>query len=713
MERDNVIDENDVEKKATDFVSQMTLEEKAAQMLYYSKGIERLGLKDYCWGNEALHGVARAGVATVFPQAIGLAAMFDDETLKKVADVISTEARAKYNAFQKQGDYDIYKGLTFWAPNINIFRDPRWGRGHETYGEDPYLTARCGVAFVKGLQGEHPVYLKVAACAKHFAVHSGPEAKRHSFNAIVSKKDLYETYLPAFEALVKEGKVEAVMGAYNRVNGEPCCGSKTLLRDILRDQWGFTGHIVSDCWAIKDFHEGHQVTNNAIESVALAVKNGLALNCGNLYAYLLTAMNDGLIDESDIDECVIALMKTRIKLGMLDEEEKVPYNSIPYEKNDCKEHKHLNLLTAKKSMVLLKNDGLLPLNKNTIKNIAVIGPNANSRKALIGNYHGTASRYITALEGIQDYLGDEVKVTYAEGCHLFADRTEPCARANDRIDEAKMIGSAADVILICTGLDETLEGEEGDTGNAYSSGDKNDLNFPMSQQQLLEEMLTLGKPVIVSLFAGSALAVHSANEKANAVIACWYPGAMGGKALAEILFGDFSPCGRLPVTFYRTSEELPDIEDYSMENRTYRYMKNEPLYPFGFGLSYSNFEYSDIHLNKHKITDKENLECCVWVKNIGKMIASEVVQLYLKDDEASVRVPVWSLKRFKCIELKQNEMVQIKFQLTKEDMALINHDGKFILEKGKFTLYIGGSQPDQRSFHLTGNAVKKAKFEMV
>jgi beta-glucosidase len=703
----------DAETRAKDLVSRMTIEEKTTQMLHDSLAVERLGIKKYCWWNEALHGVARAGVATVFPQAIGLAAMFDDEFLNKVADVISTEARAKHNEFQKNNDTDMYKGLTFWAPNINIFRDPRWGRGHETYGEDPYLTARCGVAFIKGMQGDDPNYLKTAACAKHFAVHSGPEEFRHSFNAVVSLKDLYETYLPAFEEAVKEAKVEAIMGAYNRVNGEPCCGSKTLLKDILREKWGFEGHIVSDCWAIKDFHEGHGVTTNVIESVALALKNGLALNCGNLYAYLLTAMNQNLISECDIDKCVISLMKTRIKLGMFDEQGDVPFNSIPFELNDCKEHKEINLLAAKKSMVLLKNDGILPLQKSKIKNIAVVGPNSNSRAALVGNYHGTASRYITALEGLQDYLEDDVAVTYAEGCHLFKDRTEPCANADDRLTEAKMIATKADIVLLCLGLDETLEGEEGDTGNAYSSGDKADLNLPTPQEELLAEMLKLNKPLIVALFAGSALAINLAHEKANAIIDCWYPGATGGKALAEILFGDFSPCGRLPITFYKTTEELPSFEDYSMENRTYRFMKNEPLYPFGYGLSYSKFIYSNISVNKTTITVGKSVVCKIIVKNIGNIDSYEVVQLYLTDNEASERVPVNALKGFQCIFLKQAESKEVGFTLTSKEMSWVDKNGDIILEKGKFTVYMGGSQPDNRSFRLTGNEINKIQFEVV
>ena len=667
----------------------------------------------YNWWNEALHGVARAGVATMFPQAIAMAATFDEDLIFKVADVISTEARAKYHEFQRKGDRDIYKGLTFWSPNINIFRDPRWGRGHETYGEDPYLTSRLGVAFVKGLQGNDEKYLKAAACAKHYAVHSGPESERHEFNAVVSKKDLRETYLPAFKTLVKEAKVEAVMGAYNRVNGEPCCGSKTLLKDILRGEWGFSGHVVSDCWAIKDFHDNHHVTHTAPESAALALKNGCDLNCGVTYLHVLTALQEGLVTEEDIDRAVTRLMITRMKLGMFDSPEKVPYANIPYDVNDCKEHNKLALEVAKKSLVLLKNqDSLLPLDKSKIRTIAVIGPNANSRQALVGNYEGTASRYITVLEGIQQAVGEEIRVIYAEGCHLYRDRSSGLTQPKDRFAEAISAAELADVVVMCLGLDSSIEGEEGDASNEYGSGDKKHLNLPGLQQELLETIHKTGKPIILVLLSGSALAVSWADENIPAIIQAWYPGAQGGTAIASLIFGDYSPSGRLPVTFYRTTEELPDFRDYSMKNRTYRYMKNEALYPFGYGLSYTKFEYSELKLSKDRIQAGETIKCSAKVKNVGTWASDEIVQLYLKDVEASVDVPKWQLQGMKRIHLAPGEETEVRFSLTARQMALIDEEGKCILEPGLFKIYVGGSQPDQRSMALTGTRVLEGQFEV-
>ena len=458
-------------KRAQDLVSRMTLEEKASQLRYDAPAIPRLGVPAYNWWNEGLHGVARAGVATSFPQAIGMAAAFDTGLMQMVGDVIAEEGRAKYNAYSARDDRDIYKGLTFWSPNVNIFRDPRWGRGHETYGEDPYLTGELGSAFVKGLQGDGE-YLKAAACAKHFAVHSGPEAVRHQFDARVSKKDLYETYLPAFEKLVKEADVEAVMGAYNRTNGEPCCGSRTLIQDILREEWGFQGHYVSDCWAIRDFHEHHMVTDTAEESAAMALKNGCDVNCGNTYLHLLKACQDGLVTEEEIGKAAERLFTTRFLLGLFDE---TGYDGIGYDRLECAEHVETAARATAESLVLLKNNGILPLKKEDIRAIGVIGPNADSRSALIGNYHGTSSRYITVLEGIQDYVPEGTRVYYSEGCHLFRDRVEGLAWRQDRISEALSVAKNSDVVILCLGLDETLEGEEGDTGNSYASGDKADL----------------------------------------------------------------------------------------------------------------------------------------------------------------------------------------------------------------------------------------------
>ena len=701
------------EERVKDLVSRMTLEEKASQMLYNSPAIPHLGIPSYNWWNEALHGVARAGIATVFPQAIGMAATFDEELIFDIADVISTEGRAKYHEFQRRDDHDIYKGLTFWSPNINIFRDPRWGRGHETYGEDPYLTTRLGIKFVEGLQGSDEKYLKTAACAKHFAVHSGPEGERHSFNAVASKKDMYETYLPAFKKLVQDAKVEAVMGAYNRTNGEPCCGSKTLLKDILRDDWGFKGHVTSDCWAIKDFHEYHMVTKTAPESVALAVNNGCDTNCGNMYLNLMIAYNEGLVTEEKINESVSRLMMTRMKLGMFDKDENVPFADTPYDIVDCKEHRELALKASKESLVLLKNADLLPLKKDALKSIAVIGPNADSREALMGNYFGTPSQYITVLDGIRDILPDSVRINYSQGCHLYKDKVEGLAQPNDRIAEAVAAAEKSDVVVLCLGLDASIEGEEGDAGNEYGAGDKFDLNLPGLQQQLLEAVTAAGKPVILVLLSGSALAVTWADENVSAIVQAWYPGAQGGRAIAQMLFGDFSPCGKLPVTFYRTTEELPDFRDYSMMNRTYKYMQNEALYPFGFGLGYTRFEFSDLTLSSAQIKAGDSITCTVKVKNIGGYESKEVVQVYLKDVETCTVAPKWQLRGVQKVILKPGEQKQISFTLTSEDMMVVTDDGELVLEPGVFEVYVGGSQPDARSIKLTGTQVLKGNFELV
>ena len=698
------------EDRARELVSRMTLEEKVTQMLHSAPAIPRLGVRAYNWWNEALHGVARAGTATMFPQAIGMAATFDEELLYKAADIISTEGRAKYNEALKHDDTDIYKGLTFWAPNVNIFRDPRWGRGHETYGEDPYLAGKLGVAFVKGLQGNDEKYLKTAACAKHFAVHSGPDGERHSFNAVVSRKDMYETYLPAFKECVKKAGVEAVMGAYNRTNGEPCCGSKTLLKDILRDQWGFKGHVASDCWAIKDFHENHMVTKTAPESAALAVNNGCDLNCGNMYINLLIAHREGLVTEAQIDQSVVRLMTARMKLGMFDDDKDVPYASIPFELNDCDRHREFSLELAKKSLVLLKNaNNTLPLDRKKVKTIAIIGPNADSRNALTGNYSGTASRYATVLEGIQNAVMPGTRVYYSAGCHLFKEKPGLAAPKNF-FGEAVAMAERSDAVVLCLGLDATLEGEQGDVSNEYAGGDKPDLNLPGHQQELLETICRTGKPVVLVLLSGSALAVNWAHEHVQAIVQAWYPGAEGGKAVASLLFGEFSPSGRLPVTFYRTSEELPDFCDYSMKNRTYRYMENEALYPFGYGLSYSNFEYGEMLIDRSKLNTGEEFSCRVTLKNTGKYEADEIVQLYLEDVEASVEVPKWQLSGIKRLHLLPGETTEVSFTVSPRQMALIDNEGRCILEPGRFNVYVSGSQPDRRSLELTGSKTAGGSF---
>ncbi len=694
------MERKEAEKKAKELVAQMTVEERASQLRYDSPAIKRLGVPAYNWWNEALHGVARAGVATSFPQAIGMAATFDDDLLQKIADTVATEGRAKYNEYSKHEDRDIYKGLTFWSPNVNIFRDPRWGRGHETYGEDPYLSSRLGVAFVKGLQGEGE-NLKSAACAKHFAVHSGPEAVRHEFNAIVSKKDLRETYLPAFEACVKEAKVEAVMGAYNRTNGEACCASPTLMNDILRGEWEFAGHYVSDCWAIRDFHEHHFITKTAEESAALALKAGCDLNCGNTYLQIMKAYQKGMVTEADITKSAERLFTTRYLLGLFDGSE---FDAIPYEKVECKEHLELAEDAARKGIVLLKNNGILPINKKKISTIGVIGPNANSRLALIGNYHGTSSRYITLLEGIQDEVAEEVNVLYSEGSDLSKDRVENLAMAQDRIMEAVGVAEHSDIVILCVGLNETLEGEEGDEGNNYASGDKEDLSLPASQQQLVEKILQLGKPTVVCLMAGSSIDLGYAEEHADAVVQLWYPGARGGKAAADILFGTCSPSGKLPITFYKNLEKLPAFEDYSMENRTYRYMEGEALYPFGYGLTYGSINVTCATVSEMSELNDDSDEITIEaiVANDGKCATEDIVQIYIKDMESKYAVKNHNLCCFKRIALEKGEKKKVELQVSRKAFTIVDDKGDRYIDGKKFILYVGMNQPDSRSVTLSG-----------
>ena len=687
----------DFKERAGELASQMTLEEKVSQLTYQSPAIKRLGIPAYNWWNEALHGVARAGTATSFPQAIGLAAMFDDTLLEEVADVVATEGRAKYNESSRHGDRDIYKGLTFWSPNVNIFRDPRWGRGHETYGEDPYLSSRLGVAFIKGLQGSGKYY-KAAACAKHFAVHSGPEALRHEFNAEASEKDLRETYLPAFEACVKEAGVEAVMGAYNRTNGEPCCGSYKLLRDILRGEWQFEGHVVSDCWAIKDFHMSHLVTKNAVESVTLAMNAGCDLNCGNMYLHLLTACREGLVTEEQITVSVERLLTTRFRLGLFDGSE---YDSIPYEKVECEEHLELAAMAARESMVLLKNDNTLPLDKKKLNTIGVIGPNANSRLALKGNYYGTSSRYVTLLEGIQDEIGKDARVLYARGCELMRDRTENLAQANDRLMEAVAVAEHSQVVVLCLGLDETLEGEEQDEGNNYGSGDKQDLNLPEVQIRLLDAILKVKKPVILCLMAGSSIDLSRAEQGCAAILQLWYPGAGGGRAAADILFGKASPSGKLPVTFYRSADSLPDFTDYSMKGRTYRYYEGEPLYPFGYGLTYGDVCCTGARFLAEPEAGSD-VRVMIEVTNAGGTDTQDVIQAYIRVHDSEYAVPNVSLCGFSRVFLGAGETKEISMVIPGKAFTVIDESGERVSGGQNFTLYFGTSQPDDRSVLLSG-----------
>ena len=678
------------EERAIDLVSRMTLLERCEQLKYDAPAIERLGVPAYNWWNEGLHGVARGGVSTMFPQAIGMAASFDTQLIREIATIISIEARAQYNEYSKLGDRDIYKGLTLWSPNINIFRDPRWGRGHETYGEDPYLTSRLGCAFVEGLQGEGKT-MRAAACAKHFAVHSGPEAIRHEFNATADAKDLEETYLPAFEALVKEAHVESVMGAYNRTNGEPCCGSEYLSSKLK--EWGFDGYFVSDCWAIADFHMHHHVTATATESVALALKNGCDLNCGNTYLHVYKAYEEGLVTEEEITNACVHLFRTRMRLGMFD---KTEYDDLGYMDVETKEHLAVSRKAAETACVLLKNDGILPLDRSKINTIGVIGPNAQNIGALRGNYYGTASRYETILMGIQDEF--EGRVLFSEGAHIVNDKCEGLALPGDRIAEAKAVAAHSDVVVLCLGLDEGLEGEEGDQSNEYGSGDKRSLLLPKSQQLLLKAVLDVGKPTIVVLASGSSLNIDTDRE--NALIQAFYPGSEGGKAIADIIFGNVSPSGKLPVTFYKGVEDMPEFTDYCMRERTYRYddySKDNILYPFGFGLTYSDIRVESAEAE----IDDDMIKASVTLSNSG-MSGQDALEVYFRSESPDA-VRNYALCAFTKVHLEKGEKKTISMHFPLKNITVVGDDGiRYLDKEAKTTLYFGTSLPDSLSCKLTG-----------
>jgi beta-glucosidase len=701
-----------IDERVDDLVARLSVAEKSAQMLHESPAVPRLGIPAYNWWNECVHGVARAGVATVFPQAIGLAAMWNTRRMHEVASAIADEARAKHHEYIRHGDHGMYKGLTFWAPNINIFRDPRWGRGHETYGECPHLTGRLGVAFCRGLEGDDPKYLKVVATPKHYAVHSGPEGLRHSFDAVVSPKDLRETYLPAFHACVTEAGAQSVMAAYNRTNGEPCSGSPTLLGRILREEWKFEGFVVSDCWAIKDFHEGHGVTRSWEESAALAVKAGCDLNCGCTYEHIPRAIELGLLDEADVDICVKRLFRARMRLGMFDPPDRVPFASIPYEVNDCHRHSELARAAACESIVLLKNDGgLLPLRKD-IASIAVIGPNAHDHAVLRANYFGIASQSVTPLEGIRAIVSPHTKVWYTDGCNLLGTKTDGLGRSAN-LSEAISVAQRADAVVLCVGLSAEIEGEQGDAGNSEAAGDKVDLRLTGLQNRLLEEITSLGKPTVVVVLSGSPTDLTWAHEHAGAIIQAWYPGQAGGTAIADVLFGDHNPAGRLPVTFPRGAGDLPPFADYAMAGRTYRYLDKAPLYPFGYGLSYTVFRYTDIALSRARIDAGESVEVSILVTNIGSRAGDEVVQLYVEDLESSCAVPNRDLRGFDRMALASGESRRMTFQLTPRDLSLIDARGQRILEPGRFLVTVGGCQPDARSVALTGCAPLAMELEVI
>ena len=854
----------DVEARARDLVSRMTVEEKISQLTNQAAAIPRLGVPAYEWWNEALHGVARAGVATVFPQAIGLAATFNVPLLHETAVVISNEGRAKHHQFVRQGKRGRYQGLTFWSPNINIFRDPRWGRGQETYGEDPYLTGRLGVAFVKGLQGDDPRYYRASACAKHFAVHSGPEQDRHHFDARPSERDLHETYLPAFRDLVVEGKVESVMGAYNRVNGESASASQRLLLDILRREWGFAGHVVSDCGAIDDIHKNHKLVATPEESAALGVTRGCDLECGSVYKSLGKALERGLLKEADIDVALQRLMRARLKLGMFDPPERVRYAQIPYSVNDAPEHDRLARRVAQESMVLLKNDGVLPLRKD-LGTIAVVGPTADDLVTLLGNYHGTPSRPVTLLAGIRRAVSPKTKVLYARGVDLVEGRQDPRAataidasylrpsrgsserglkgeyfrgrsfdgepmisRVDSKVDfrwdrssptdepvargeldaakaldgdqfavrwtgvlvpptsgeyelvvtandgarlfvdgkpvidswidtsvaralsgtvaleagreaelrleyfedirdaevrlawrppgagtpfeEALAAARAADVVVFVGGLTAEVEGEEMRVSYpGFQGGDRTDIELPAVQAKMLEALRATGKPVVLVLTTGSALGVSSAKEAARAIVVAWYPGQRGGDALADVLFGDYNPAGRLPVTFYRTARDLPAFDDYAMEGRTYRYFRGAPLYPFGHGLSYTRFEYSGLRVSRPTLGPKDRLEVSLDVKNVGSRDGDEVVQLYVRDVEPLGPAPIRELRGVERVPLPAGASRRVSFTLVPErDVARYDEAKKaFAVEPGEFEVEVGASSADLRArgrFTVAGGA---------
>ena len=830
------------DRRVDDLVSRMTLEEKVSQMMNGAAAIERLGVPEYEWWNEGLHGVARAGYATVFPQAIGLAATWNTDLMFQVADVISTEARAKHHEFDRKGDRARYKGLTFWSPNINIFRDPRWGRGQETYGEDPYLTARMGVAFVKGLQGNDPKYYKVIATPKHYAVHSGPEPERHSFDAIASERDLQETYLPAFHATVVEAGAYSVMCAYNRTNGEPCCTNK-YLNDKLRKEWGFKGYIVSDCGAIDDIYLRHKFVPTEGEASALAVKAGTDLTCGREYRSLVKAVKDGLISEAEINVAVKRLMMARFKLGMFDPPEMVPYARIPFSENDSPAHRQLSLQASRESIVLLKNqNNTLPLKKD-LKTIAVIGPSADNLSVLLGNYNGQPTKYVTPLAGIQAKVSPSTKVLYSPalyapgvivdaipstaltglrgeyfnnrelkgdpvlvrkdsqinfewgamspapginednfsvrwtgtlqapesgkytigingngGMRLTVDgqtvieelqnrrtrsinkeisleagrsyevRLEYFENANqysaaklmwappsgdkrlqdDAIEKARQ----ADAVVMVMGITPSVEGEEMDVKvEGFRGGDRTDISLPKPQEELIRKVQSLGKPVVLVLLGGSALAVNWANDNVPAILDAWYPGEEGGTAIADVLFGDYNPAGRLPVTFYKSVDQLPPFTDYSMQGKTYRYFTGAPLYPFGFGLSYSNFKYDGLKLSAKQIRAGENVKVSVNVSNTSNRPGEEVVQLYLKDVQASVPVAIRSLGGIKRISLKPGEKQTVTFTISSDQMTVIDNSGKRVIEPGEFLVSVGGKQPGfTGSADVTTSGVVTATF---
>ena len=681
------------DKRVADLISKLTLEEKLAQLLHDAPGIERLGIPAYDWWNEALHGVARYGRATVFPQVIGLGATFDETLVHRIASAISDEARAKFNAAVALGDRDSYPGLTFWSPNINIFRDPRWGRGMETFGEDPYLTGLLGSAFVHGMQGDDPRYLKTAACAKHYAVHSGPESQRHSFDAHPPRKDLWESYLPAFEKLVREAKVEGVMCAYNAVFGAPCCGSDFLLADILQTRWGFEGYIVSDCWAIQDFHQNHKITADSAESAAKAIKSGVHLNCGEAFRSLGSAIERGLIFEREIDQALARILRTRFRLGLFDPVEKVSFNRLSPDIIGSESHVRLAREAAAKSIVLLKNDGVLPLSAN-LSDLLVVGPLAAHAEALLGNYYGLSANLVTAIEGITGKIHAGTKLNYVHGFPLLP-------IDNETPDVAIRMAREAPVTIVVIGSSPLLEGEEGEAVLSRNHGDRVDLNIPGNQLDYLRMLRKDNSTKIITVvMGGGPMLMKEVHELSDAVIFAWYPGEQGGNAIADVLFGDVNPSGRLPITFPMSADDLPPFDSYAMNGRTYRYATATPMYPFGFGLSYSQFTYSSIGLNRMSFAEKDPVRVSFLVANTSETEGEEVVQVYLHCVDAPFDVPVESLVATRRVRVKPGETTKVLMELEPDTFLMHNQRGEKVFVPGDFRITVGGSAPDPRSIEL-------------
>jgi len=706
-----------LDARVQDLISRMTLAEKVDQMVNNTDAIPRLQIPAYDWWSEALHGVARSGVATIFPEPIGMAATFDDSLVNRVGTAISDEARAMYNAAIREDSHERFGGLTFWTPNINIFRDPRWGRGQETYGEDPFLTAHMGVALVKGLQGDDPHYLKVAACAKHYAVHSGPEKLRHVFNAEVSPKDLWETYLPAFHALVSDAKVEAVMCAYNRTNDEACCANTYLLQDVLRNQWGFKGHIVTDCDALEDIYKGHQLAPDKVHAAALALQRGVNLNCGDTYFALIDAVKQGLVTEKQIDSSLAVLLRTRFKLGMFDPSADNPYNQIPVSVINSPEHRELARTVAQKSLVLLKNDGALPL-RNDLKKYFVTGPNASSVDVLLGNYYGVNGQLVTILEGLASHIKPGSQMGYKQGILLDRGNINP-------IDWTTGEAKSSDATIVVMGISGLLEGEEGESIASPTAGDRLDYNIPQNQVDFLRKIKEGNPhPVIAVITGGSPMNLAEVQKLADAVLLVWYPGEEGGNAVADVLFGKVSPSGKLPVTFPQSLDQLPAFTDYAMKGRTYRYMDAEPLYPFGFGLSYTTFAYSRLkvsggalHADASSASGTvphargaqasgtvlrvgQSLAVEATVTNTGRYKSDEVVQLYLTHKGSSLVVPLFSLKGFHRISLAPGQSKVVHFTLTPQQLSLVNEEGLNVQPSDTITISVGDAVPTPRSLAL-------------